>query len=192
MVGNDVVDLADVETRELPRHARFDARVFARVERRALAASAAPKRLRWMLWAAKEAAYKLAVKRSPGLGFSPRRFVVTFSSGLRGGVEHPRGRVAVRLTVDADCVHAVASEPGAETIVSGVSNAVEADVSLAVRRLALRAIAAHLGVAEDALLIGRRGRVPTLGLRGADTTLDLSLSHHGRFLAFACETGALA
>ena len=54
MVGNDVVDLGDAETRGGPSHPRFDARVFAPAELAALAASAAPNRLRWSLWAAKE------------------------------------------------------------------------------------------------------------------------------------------
>ncbi len=61
MVGNDIVDLGDAETCNGPSHPGFDARVFAPVERRALAASPAPNRLRWSLWAAKEAAYKLGV-----------------------------------------------------------------------------------------------------------------------------------
>ena len=108
MVGNDVVDLADREVCNGPAHPRVDARVFAPAERRALEAGGAPNRLRWTLWAAKEAAYKLAVKRDPNVIFAASRFVVKFDRALHGEVEHPGGRVAVPLATRGDAVHAVA------------------------------------------------------------------------------------
>ncbi len=48
-------------------------------------------------------------------------------------------------------------------------------------------LAAALGVAESDLEVRRRGRVPHLWLRGAPAPVDLSLSHHGDWLGFACE-----
>ena len=69
MVGDDVVDLGDPEARAV--HPRFDARVFGTAERALLAASREPECLRWVLWAAKEAAWKLAAKRGPRPIFSP-------------------------------------------------------------------------------------------------------------------------
>ena len=76
MVGNDVIDLGDPETRAGSCHARFDARVFDDDERALLLASADPTRRRWVLWAAKEAAFKVARKLDGATVFSPRRFVV--------------------------------------------------------------------------------------------------------------------
>ena len=76
MVGNDIVDLDDMEVRTGPAHSRFDIRVFSLEERLAIAAAPEPNRLRWSLWAAKEAAYKVAVKRNPDVIFSPSRFTV--------------------------------------------------------------------------------------------------------------------
>ena len=192
MVGNDVVDLGDAETREGPSHPRFDARVFAPSERAALAASAAPNRLRWCLWAAKEAAYKFGVKRTPGLIFSPRCFVVTLRRGLVGRVQHPSGAADVALRSDGDAIHAVATECGGTALLAGVASSdATLEASEAVRGLARERLAARLGVAPSALRIGRRGRVPTLRLRGDPRRFDLSLSHHGRYLAFACDvTGA--
>ena len=74
MVGDDVVDLGDPEARAV--HPRFDARVFGTAERALLAASREPECLRWVLWAAKEAAWKLAAKRGPRPIFSPVGFAV--------------------------------------------------------------------------------------------------------------------
>jgi hypothetical protein len=51
--------------------------------------------------------------------------------------------------------------------------------------VATDAIAARLAVAADELRIVRQERIPRLQLRGAPLPIDLSLSHHGRFVAFA-------
>ena len=191
MVGNDVVDLGDAEAREGATHPGFDARVFDAREREALAASGAPNRLRWLLWAAKEAAYKAGRRENPELVFSPRRFEVHLDAGLSGTVRHPDGSVPVTITEDADAVHAVARAPGDAAILCGIARRPEeADASVAVRQLARERIAAHLGCEPDALRFERDGRIPRLRVPGIDRALDVSLSHHGRFVAFACDTGA--
>lgn len=58
--------------------------------------------------------------------------------------------------------------------------------SRAVRRLALDRIATRLGVAPARLSITKRDRIPELRVDGARFGADLSLSHHGRVVAFAC------
>ncbi|HJO23565.1 MAG: 4'-phosphopantetheinyl transferase superfamily protein [Myxococcota bacterium] len=193
MLGNDVVDLADPEVRGGPAHPRFDARVFSPPERRALESESAPNRLRWTLWAAKEAAYKLAVKRDPNAIFAASRFVVRLDGASHGQVAHPGGCVAVTLDVRDDTVHAVARDTAASEVVIGLASCADStDASAAVRHLAVHDVASRLGVTQSDLQLGRRGRIPTLSLRGSDRHLDLSLSHHGRYVAFACEVGTTA
>jgi phosphopantetheinyl transferase (holo-ACP synthase) len=195
MVGNDVVDLADPEVSCGPSHPRFDARVFAPVERRLLRASKERNRLRWMLWAAKEAAYKLLKKRDPKLVFSPARFVVVLTGSPRAEVVHEGRTLCVSLRSDADALHAVATHDAhdAARVVSAVGFAPEPlDPSRAARSLAVQTLAQRLGVPAAAFRIGRRGRIPTLESEGLETPLDLSLSHHGRFVAFAAVLAAAA
>ena len=48
MIGNDVVDLDDPESRSAARHARFDARAFTFAEQTMLRTSADGERLRWV------------------------------------------------------------------------------------------------------------------------------------------------
>ena len=64
---------------------RFDARVFCERER-ALIASDATQRVRWVLWAAKEAAYKAAKKLDRATVWAPARFEVTLEAQGRGSV----------------------------------------------------------------------------------------------------------
>ncbi len=192
MVGNDVVDLRDLEARARGLHPRFDARVFARSEGEALRASEDPQRLRWRLWAAKEAAYKLLKKCDPKLAFSPARFVVALDGSLRGEVVHAKRTLCVSLRTEADALHAVATNDAhcAARVVSAVGIASEPlDPSTAVRALAVRTLAERLGLPSAAFRLGRRSRIPTLEVAGLAAPLDLSLSHHGRFVAFASVLG---
>ena len=55
------------------------------------------------------------------------------------------------------------------------------------RALAREDLAGVLERGAELLEIARRGRIPVLRVDGEDAPLDLSLSHHGRFVAWATE-----
>lgn len=197
MIGNDVIDLGDPETAAGACHARFDARVFAPAELAALAASAAPRRLRWTLWAAKEAAYKVARKLDRTIAFAPRRFVVQLLGDGEARVVHGRRRLAVALRTELDCVHAVAhardlrahARLRAAQVVTRVERLAAGSLACpgaAVRALAIATVAPLLGRDPQDLVVARDGRIPRLHDASGALPYDLSLSHHGRFVAFAC------
>src|SRR5512147_2410613 len=147
MLGNDVVDLGDPETRPDARHPRFDARVFTREERAALASAAQPERLRWSLWAAKEAAYKCLKKLEPATCFSPVRFAVRFETERTGSVQAGGRRLRVALFAEGDALHAIATdaadpELAVLRVVSALPAGASASASQAVRALARSAAAA--------------------------------------------------
>jgi phosphopantetheinyl transferase (holo-ACP synthase) len=192
MLGNDVVDLSDPETLGA-RHPRFDARVFTDEERAALAEARDPERLRWSLWAAKEAAYKCLKKLAPEIAFSPSRFAVRFETERAGRVEFGDVSLRVALFVEGDALHAVATDgvdPERRVRRALVRRAAPGSASWAVRELAREAAAAQLGCDPAELSFSRDGRVPKLHRRGVRAGLDLSLSHHGRYLAAAIEADA--
>ncbi len=194
MIGNDVVDLGDAETRAGGLHPRFDARVFAREERELLASSAHPDRQRWILWAAKESAFKAARRCDPRIVFSPSRFVVRPSAGNDATVRVGDRRFRVALTTGRGYVHAVACAAGEPsdlcTAVATIAPETGANDATspgaAARGLAAAIVGAVLDVAPSDVTIRRHGRLPALWLRGSSRPLAVSLSHHGRFVAFAC------
>ena len=193
MIGNDVVDLAQRGVQPGALHPRFDARVFAQSERELIASDGSP-RLRWVLWAAKEAAYKVAKKLDPAVVWAPSRFVVSLETKTRGSVAHGARRFALRVEETAELVHALATDraPGESDESSGVARAEGDDLSAAARAYACSELAARLGVSARALSVAKHGRVPVLCVDGAPARADLSLSHHGRFVAFACQLEAAA
>jgi phosphopantetheinyl transferase (holo-ACP synthase) len=201
MVGNDVVDLGDSEARAAARHPRFDSRVFAPSELRWIDESDDDHLLRWSLWAAKESAYKIARRRDPRTVFAPSRFVIERAASRCIRVHHERDCYPVTVSVRGGCVHAVASFPRSEAsvVLSGAEpheRGPDAEAGRAARSLAITRVAAWLCVDPSCLWIERDGRIPRLRRRddGRDVA-PLSLSHHGRFVAFACalpERGAEA
>jgi len=189
MIGNDVVDLGDPESRGEGRHPRFDGRVFDETERALIGASPQPERTRGFLWAAKESAYKAARKEDPRTVFAPSRFVVELVGDARVSVAVGDHRFHVDLVAGVDHVHAVAWGAGEspDAICTAVAKLPEgATGSDAARWLAIATLSRRLGVAPEDLAIRRDGRIPALWLRGRPSPTDLSLSHHGRFVAFAC------
>lgn len=199
MLGDDVVDLRDPETLPGSSQPRFDARVFTPGEIAAIARSRSPAKLRWTFWAAKEAAYKAARREDPAVVFSPRRFAVSPHGEIRARVTHEQRSFDVALEAGDGWVHAIAraiprggDAPRAAPLWTGVALVPERwrdlpdGPSLAVRELVAATLARALGLEPRRLAILREGRLPRL-LYGRDWfPAVLSLSHHGRFAAFAC------
>jgi hypothetical protein len=195
-VGNDVVDLGDPETRLSGLHPRWVERVFCAAEREALEASPSRHRLHWALWAAKESAHKARRRLDPGAAFSPRELEVELSLPPEGGVA--AGRVvhgsevfAVELRLDGSCLHAVATsgEEAGARVLWRVGRAT-GDPGASARRLAATAIGWALELDPSDLQIV--GRPPVATCRHRRIEVAVSLSHHGRFVAFACSLPGVA
>ena len=190
MVGNDIVDLADPDASAGACHPRFDRRVFTPDEARSLPAGCTDLQKRWILWSAKEAAYKTARRESAGIAFSPTRFLVELDRSLCGSVRYAMRCWSARVRIHGDCIHAVVST--SETFASTLSGVCRLepselrDPSAAVRRFALSSLATSLRVAISKLRIERIGRIPQLILDGRPAPVPLSLSHHGSYAGFAC------
>jgi phosphopantetheine--protein transferase-like protein len=195
-LGNDVVDLDDPETQIDALHARWAERVFTEAERRALAASPVRHRLHWALWAAKESGYKALRRLDPGVVFSPRAFEIELeefraeSAVCRGEVRHPGGTFALEVRSQASFVHAVATAPGtAGRLVARVERA-SGDPGAGVRAATVAALAEALDLDSAGLRL--TGRPPVVYGGTARLAVPVSLSHHGRFVAFAFRSAAVS
>jgi phosphopantetheinyl transferase (holo-ACP synthase) len=189
-VGNDVVDLLDPDIAGHCQRPRFVERVCAPDEVARLAAAAAPHRLLWTLFAAKEAAFKVLAKRRPGLAFAPRRFVVDKRLST---VEHAGDVLSLKVEHDEAWVHAIARDGAGEAVWSVERLPEGTHESQGVRGLAVRLAAERLGVDAQRLEVERPadGRYvndlapPRLLLDGVSAPADLSLSHDGAWIAAA-------
>lgn len=196
------MDLGERHTRTKSRDARFLARVFTPHERAAIEKSADPDTILWALWAGKEASYKAACKLQPQqrLSSAPARYEVDISDVagflMTGMVMSPLGQFSLNITVTAMYVHAVASRtspPSAAVIKSAVSTMLPdgcCDESAQVRKDLCRDLGAFLSVNPQELEFIRPGPPNRLGppevrWLGHPLDIDITMSHHGRFIAYA-------
>lgn len=176
-------------------------RVFTPGERRMIRDGSDPDRVLWTLWAAKETGYKAVRRLRPTISSAPRRYEVQLS--CRGGsipgsgtVHTPCGPVSVRFRITGDYVHCIgaAADGNVDAVVWEVREMPRgqagADESVFVREMAKGGIAAWLGEMPEAVEIvrpeGDRGLTPPLvKIRGTTPSMNLSMSHDGRFAACA-------
>ncbi len=200
MIGNDIVDLHDADCLAGSQHKRFDFRVFTNRERALLRASNNSNGLRWSLWAAKEASYKLQRKKlwPAPLGFAHRQHEVSINRNGQMWVTYADTCLPVTLQQRDDHVHAVvtaAVPPGqsgryTHQGIVRLEQAAERNPSHLIRKLACRSIAFWLDCDPAGLSIQTNDRIPSLVITSGAALGSLSLSHHGRYLAFSYSVSA--
>ncbi|MBS0013929.1 MAG: 4-phosphopantetheinyl transferase family protein, partial [Desulfobacterales bacterium] len=183
-------------------------RVLTASEQNRLAKSKNPDACLWAMWAAKEAAYKAVSRIFPDISAWPGRYETVFAQPGRlrqcaGTVSTPEGHVRVRLHWDENRVHCVGLigsaglwqdvtadvfEPGDDASPAIKPSAKQ--LSAAVRTAAAAAIGLHTGLFHGLVKIERtrisqRSAPPVVKINGTDTDIPVSLSHDGRFGAFA-------
>lgn len=199
-VGNDIVDLADVDSRGAEKNKRFIQRVFSPIEREYLLTQPREEMNQsiWVMWAAKEASFKAVKRLRPETTFRMQEFVVDVNA-LR--VEYRDLTIPFVLEQGADytfvvCVAGDGNLPDRLAHVHSWHDTCHLPakdpakhLSRQVRVLALRHLAADLSVATERLQIVRApndsglGEPPELQLDGEALPCVISLTHHGRFVA---------
>ena len=205
-VGNDIVDLEAPGNLGKSGDSRFLDRVLAAKERHLIAGAARPDALLWAFWAAKEAAYKAISRGDPSVCSIPHQYHVVLEKGgttgtdtLRTGkVITPRGELALRIDWEGDRVHALAA--GSEAALDRLCLHAEkldgiGDPSIPIRERLLGEIARFLNCAASELSTAKDQRGPGAPLvlfRGHPLAAEVSLSHDGRFAAFAFDPVTLS
>ncbi|MCF8094281.1 MAG: 4'-phosphopantetheinyl transferase superfamily protein [Desulfobacteraceae bacterium] len=210
-VGNDIVDLHAAETADKTGDIRFVRRVLTGAERRCFGRAESPDIYLWAVWAAKETAYKALVKANPDVASWPRHYDVVFEDDIFRApcpamVKTPLDPVRVLLFVNREYIHCIGGTPGVvcpdtiirgvEKIDSGISFFTGSDPELesaAVRRAAVRSISEFMNLSAADIGIRRHRSIKGLGppmvyIRTNAAEIDISLSHHGRFAAFAFQS----
>ena len=207
-VGNDIVDLADPENIGKSSDQRFCRRVFNPEELSFIAGSDRPDTILWAIWAAKEAAYKAVSRGNPSVCSIPGKYPVFLEAGaemgvfasrgaasvptLQGKVITPNGELFLHICINEEMLHVIAGET-AEALARIVFRVelVEAnsgDPSCFVRKILIEEISRRFCCSEDDLSVAKEEEgpgAPFLLFRGSRLPAEISLSHDGRFVAFA-------
>lgn len=199
------MDLTDSERTGKSRDIRFVDRVFTPAEIDLIRSSDDPDGMLWTLWTGKEAAYKVMSKSHPLVSSAPGRYDVELENRgvlfpCRGVASTPAGSVALRFCRSREMVHAVGSEAcediapepvwGVEVVDRRTAEGLRDDPSLLVRESLIRRLSVYPGYENSEMEIrrceGPRGMGPPgLYICGNRSGVDISLSHDGRFIAYA-------
>jgi hypothetical protein len=208
-VGNDIVDLDAPGAENKSRNLRFMKKVLTADEIDRVTASCRPDAALWGIWAAKETAYKVLSKSFPDAAFSPLKYrlaihhpAVKPGESQEGIVSTPHGPVAVKIFFGLGYVHCIGNRGDVvdvqnimhghgRTRLHGDKDApVSRLESAAVRNLALAHVARFLNKSAAEMeirghVLAGRTRPPALFFKGEKEPIDISLSHDGRFVAYA-------
>ncbi|MDX2245461.1 MAG: 4'-phosphopantetheinyl transferase superfamily protein [Bacteroidia bacterium] len=188
MIGNDIVCLSTAGASDFFPRPRYLDKVYHPSEQRLLFADETPGRLRWLLWALKESAYKVWFKQSHKRLFAPQKFVVSPlpETGMYN-IKTPSGSVFARAEVCADYVVAYASSEPSFSNFTGVNRCSPTeDPSAFVREKLVERVCEVFPLCrkEDIRLEKSPEGIPLLYIRGFREIFDLSLSHHGNFVSY--------
>jgi phosphopantetheinyl transferase (holo-ACP synthase) len=196
VIGNDIVDLHFFDSPAY-RHVRYLDRVCTVAEAQGVRQSADPSTSLAIVWAAKEAAYKLHAKRSVHCRFVPQQFVTDIENrvGLVSNgkliVIYAGMRTNVGISVTKRWVHAIATSPEDTALhwgVRGLEQCFRDGRQARGESEAVRFLAAELLVnsGHEDLSLEFAGKIPKVMRKtGGHAGIDISLSHHGAFAGVA-------
>ncbi len=206
--GNDIVDLTDPEVFNKHRDERFMSRVFTLREREMIEDSLEPNQMLWMVWACKEAAYKMIRKAFPDAGFLHQLFQVTKivfeKSCFRAFLHYKDNGIKMKIKSNQNFIHAFGETERAyetKTPSGDIANlkhffnedewkSIHSPESAWVRYFAKMELAKELRTSIWDLAIVRgyenfKWDPPAVYWKNIRTGIDISLSHHGKWLAWA-------
>ena len=182
------------------------------MEKEKLQASASPDTMLWALWAGKETAYKVVRKSHVAVSSAPRAYEVDFIGNgvmeleknfiISGAVETPCDPVTIRTFKTRNHIHCIGCDGKSKTLDSIVWEVrpVEEDMealpgfeSILAREAVKKRLSLHLNRNPDEIEIRRlKGRYglepPAVYVKGRTVMVDISLSHDGKFVAYAFAT----
>ena len=199
-VGNDVMDLSEPANAGKSQDSRFLKKILTNAEIEFVQNAGNPDTALWSFWACKETAYKVIKKSCPAAAFLPRQWQVTFTKSQSvysdGEVIIPgREKIYIRLFSNTRYIHCI----GADVLtalnkliwsVDALPEEEKINPSLYLRYCLGQSLAKNFSLKFHQIKIKRtreNGKLlpPRVYVSGVKTDIDISLSHDGRFVAYA-------
>ena len=212
LAGNDIVDLKAPFAQGKSRHARYVDRILTVEEKREMLSSACPDFMLWMFWSAKETALKVVRKIDRYVHAIPRKYVCRLGEGGKGkrvsGVVYtPLGDVRVAIQCTEEYLHCLGTLfpylPEQELVygVHQIHTSGDAlydcssdQVSQDVRMIVIDRLADYVSMNGGEMKITSAGSLswrgyPEVMVNLERISIDVSLSHDGRYVAYAFHPG---
>ena len=197
MVGNDIVDLVEARQTNNWRRSGYLEKIFTPEEREWIATVPNPDQWVWILWSAKESAYKLSVQEGCPRLYAPKKWKthdweVRSDAEIHLKVRFHKHRYDVRTELREDHVHSLARPLNNHW--EGMKYGV---VSFGYGDQMAQKMALERGLNDSLRKSGlprcylekTAENVPILSAAVGQLDITLSLSHHGRYGAYAWIVG---
>ncbi|WP_431132932.1 4'-phosphopantetheinyl transferase family protein [Psychroserpens mesophilus] len=186
MIGNDIVDLKQAAKDSNWKRPRFLDKIFTPKEQLFISASESKAQMVWLLWSMKEAAYKAYVRETECRFFNPKRIQCQLMLHNQGIACIDKKSYYLKSVITSEYVHSIAVK--AETLSLEVHHfkLFEANQGEIVRVQLLKYISLKKGKDLRSFEIKKTASgVPNVFSNQEQVCDALSMSHHGKYGAFA-------
>ena len=196
MIGHDIIDLNYKDRPSRWKEERYWKKVLVQEELDWVKSQENPFDSFLICWAIKEAAYKLVCKIHPQHRFIPKKFISKhlgykkYYDSIHFSVFSPLGELGARVNSSAQFVQAsvIPKQSGPNHINAYAFPLEETDYSSQSQQTQ-KEILAHFrrktSFGKGNLEIRKKNSLPALYLAGKEAPIDISISHHGHWGAFA-------
>lgn len=193
MIGNDIVDLILAKEQSNWKRPRFLNKIFTSKEQKYIADAVQPDKMVWLLWSMKESAYKLHVQRFGRVFFAPKKFQCSLVEWIEesyfGEVHCFDFQYFTQSFVSETFVHTIAKSKENLDFFSDTFPIDDLNCltqSNSVYHKILTYLSDETGISANRIFIHKNeSNVPQIFVGKAKTAHSISMSHHGRFGAFA-------
>jgi phosphopantetheinyl transferase (holo-ACP synthase) len=187
MIGNDIVDL-HLADRKAWRRKRFIEKILVPSEQGMLRRSKDPGRFLWLLWSMKESTYKIHFRKHLNQALNPAGFVCSFDRDFKGRVEADDTVYDTQSQISDDYIHTIATEMNSAAVIK--MDELSAESFDAVRNKTIHNLIRSFAIAieVDSRQVNfqkDKDGLPFLSHPLQDLSKPCSISHHGRFGAYA-------
>ena len=189
MIGNDIVDLKQAAKDSNWKRRGFLDKVFTTEEQQLIFSAKDKDQMVWLLWTMKEAAYKAHLQKTEIPFFNPKKIRCQLVSETEGFVSVFKAKYQTKSILTEDWIHTqTVSEENTFGfsdcfLVDALSNISQSEVVR--QKLVAYYSATYEIVQSDIKIVKNSFGIPILKIRNQTLKKSLSLSHHGRFGAFA-------
>ena len=190
MIGNDIVDIEYSRLESNWKRRGFLDKLFTNKEQEVIHNYYDAEVMIWNLWSAKESVYKIVSRKEGRIFYTPKQFEIFpdelpvdgfFSSG---SVAHGENTFFYETIFEKGCIHTIAFEKEKNYHSSFHSIGKDQSPSLFVRKKLLEKMAEYIPEQKELRILKNHLGIPFLQFN-VDEKLDLSISHHGRFVGYA-------
>jgi holo-[acyl-carrier protein] synthase len=183
MLGNDIVDLNHLPKEERSLSKPYLSKICSNREIDKILNSEHPNLCLWSIWTMKESAYKIAMKLGAERAFNPKKFETFQVDANAGLISSDYGTMISATIFDENFIHSVAFLSNSNAYKSGQLICSD-NQSEAVRQAIIQDFRTQNPLQNRVEVIMQQD-IPFLS--SDQGFVDISLSHHGDFIAWAFE-----